>query len=129
MGRAARNIEGEVIIYADKITKSIQEAIKEVERRRNVQRKFNKKYNIDPKTIYKPIREKIVNKNETEALYDNSRTKFDEDYLIKIKPLALTSYDKKKLIKRLETEMKNQAESLNFEYAIKIRNKILELKK
>ena len=129
MGRAARNIEGEVIIYADKITKSIQEAIKEVERRRNIQRLFNKKYNIDPKTIYKPIREKIIHQNEAEALYDQSSNKFNEDYIINIKPLSLTSYDKKKIIKRLEKEMKNQAENLNFEYAIKIRNKILELKK
>lgn len=129
MGRAARNIEGEVIIYADKITKSIQEAIKEVDRRRNVQKIFNKKYNIDPKTIYKPIREKIINQNETEALYDSNRTNFEEDNLIKIKAIALTSYDKKKLIKRLRSEMKNQAENLNFEYAIKIRDKILELKK
>lgn len=129
MGRAARNIEGEVIIYADKITKSIQEAIREVERRRNIQRIYNQKNNIDPKTIYKPIREKIININETEVLYDQSKNKFNEDYIVNIKPLSLTSYDKKKIIKRLETEMKKQAESLNFEYAIKIRNKILEIKK
>jgi len=129
MGRAARNIEGEVIIYADSITKSIREAVGEIERRRKIQEVYNKVHNITPKTIYKPIREKIVQKDEYSSLYDIPEKGIVENYLSSIKPSALTSYDKNKIIKKLETEMKKQAESLNFEYAIKIRDKVLDLKK
>ncbi len=120
MGRAARNIEGEVIIYANKITKSIQGAVEEIDRRRNVQKNFNKKHKIDPKTIYKPIREKIIDRSQYDVVNDIN--------IISLKPEALTDYDKKKIIKKLEHEMKTQAQSLNFEYAIKIRDKVLELK-
>ncbi|MEX1052599.1 MAG: helicase-related protein, partial [Patescibacteria group bacterium] len=129
MGRAARNIDGEVIIYADTITKSISEAVSEIERRRQIQANYNKSNNITPKTIYKPIREKIIEKDEYLTLYDLPSKGFDDNYLKSIKPASLTGYDRKKIVKKLESEMKRQAESLNFEYAIKIRDKVLELKK
>lgn len=128
MGRASRNIEGEVLIYADKITKSIQGAVEEIDRRRNIQKIFNRKHKIDPKTIYKPIREKIVDRGRYDVLYDMNNASINEGFIASIKPEALTNYDKKKIIKKLELEMKKQAESLNFEYAIKIRDKALELK-
>ncbi len=128
MGRAARNILGEVIIYADQITKSIRESINEIERRRKVQEDYNKKYKIKPKTIYKPIREKIIEKEEDNLLYDARKVDINEDVLTKINYDSLTPYDRKRIINKLESEMRNQAEQLNFEFAIKIRNKVRQLK-
>mgnify|MGYP001133284133 CR=1 FL=1 len=129
MGRAARNAEGKVIVYADVITKSIKEAILEIKRRRKYQLEYNKKYNVTPKTIYKPIREKIIEQEEGGVVFfDKSKTPVDEIFLININKEALTPYDKKKLIKKLEQEMKKYAQDLNFEMAIKIRDKIKEIK-
>jgi len=127
MGRAARNINGQVIIYADQITKSIREAVSEIERRRKYQLEYNKKHQIIPKTIYKPIREKIIEQNEEFLLFDRPKVKVDESFLTKINKESLTPYDKKKLIKKLEQEMKKYAKDLNFEMAIKIRDKIKEI--
>jgi len=128
MGRAARNVYGEVIIYADKITKSIKEAVLEIERRRKYQLEYNKKYNITPKTIYKPIREKIIEQEEDFLAFDKPEAVFDETFLTKISKDALTPYDKNRLIKKLQQEMKKYAQDLNFEMAIKIRDKIKEIK-
>ena len=125
MGRAARNITSQVILYADTITKSIKEATGEIERRRSYQLDYNRKHKIVPKTIFKPIRERIVAKEETFLLFDK---KFDSDYLKNLNPEAMTPYDKKKVAKKLELEMRKQAEELNFELAIKIRDKVNELK-
>ncbi|MFH0979567.1 MAG: excinuclease ABC subunit UvrB [Candidatus Roizmanbacteria bacterium] len=125
MGRAARNVTSQVIIYADTITKSIKLAVSEIERRRLYQTNYNNKHKITPKTIYKPIRERIINKEEAFLLSDRS---FDYDYLERIKPESLTPYDKKKVVKKLELEMRKQAEELNFELAIRIRDRVNELK-
>jgi len=127
MGRAARNVNGAVIIYADQITKSIREAVSEIERRRKYQLEYNKKHQIIPKTIYKPIREKIVEQKEEFLLFDRPKVQVDEIFLTKINKESLTPYDKKKLIKKLEQEMKKYAQDLNFEMAIKIRDKIKEI--
>ena len=127
MGRAARNILGEVIIYADTITRSIKNAVSEIERRRKFQEDYNRKHSIKPQTIYKPIREKIIEKEAEDLTYNLPKRVFDESFL-KINLEALTPYDKKKMVKRLEKEMKQQAEDLNFEFAIKIRDKVRELK-
>lgn len=121
MGRAARNTQGEVIIYADNITNSIREAIAEIERRRKYQSEYNLKYKITPKTIYKPIREKIIEKDEEFLKFDNS-------FLDNLKSDSMTPYDRNRVIKKLEKEMKIQAENLNFELAIRIRDKVKELK-
>jgi len=128
MGRAARNIDGRVIIYADKITKSIKEAVDEVNRRRQIQLTYNQKHKIKPKTIYKPVREKIIEDSSLWYAFDK-KNDIDHHWLDSINPDDLTAYDKKKLIKRLEQEMKNQAQMLNFELAIKIREKIKKIKK
>ncbi|MGB9883423.1 MAG: excinuclease ABC subunit UvrB, partial [Microgenomates group bacterium] len=117
MGRAARNINSQVILYADELTKSMQEAIEEVKRRRNYQLEYNKKHNITPKTVYKPIREKIIEKEEKFLVFDRDFNYFEIE---KIKSESLTPYDKKKIIKKLKAEMKYQAENLNFELAIRI---------
>ncbi len=129
MGRAARNINGRVIIYADKITNAIKEAIDEIERRRKYQLAYNQKHKIKPKTIYKPVRKKIIEAQE-EDIYNYDRVKETNinNYLESIKTDSLTPYDKNKLIKRLEKEMRKQALDLNFELAIKIREKIKEMK-
>jgi excinuclease ABC subunit B len=126
MGRAARNITGQVIVYADKMTKSINRAVSEIERRRIYQTEYNKKHNITPKTIIKPIRERITNEEERDLIYDR---KIDNQFLDKIDTDSLTPYDRKKVVKKMESEMRRQAENLNFEGAIKIREKIKELKK
>lgn len=127
MGRAARNVTSQVILYADEKTKSIKEAVSEIERRRKYQIAYNQENNIVPKTIYKPIRERIIEQDPTSILSDFGG-KSTIDNLDKIKLDALTPFDKKKIIKKLELEMKRQAEDLNFELAIKIRDKVNELK-
>ncbi|MEK7597565.1 MAG: excinuclease ABC subunit UvrB [Patescibacteria group bacterium] len=124
MGRASRNITGQVIIYADIMTKSITSAVGEINRRRKYQVEYNTKHKIIPKTIYKPIREKIVEQDEKNLFYDRD---FDSRYLDEMNIDSLTPFDKKKLVKKMEREMKNQAENLNFELAIKIREKVKEI--
>lgn len=126
MGRAARNINGRVIIYADQITRSIKEAIKEIERRRRYQIEYNKKHNITPKNIYKPIREAIIEKEEDEKMI---MEKSFYQYLEGLKPESMTPYDKEKVIKKLRSEMKKAAQNLNFELAIAIREKVRDLEK
>jgi len=127
MGRAARNISGEVILYADEITKSIEDAVSEIERRRKYQLEYNRKHKITAKTIVKSIKEKIIEKQDEFLVYDRAKTEYGEEFLTDLKPESLTPYDKKKIVKRLEKEMKKQAEDLNFELAIKIREKIKEI--
>ncbi len=125
MGRAARHIEGEVIIYADKITKSMKAAIDEVDRRRAYQVAFNKKHNITPTAINKAIREEIVKSDYVEPLEKDSQivSKLDS-----ISSAAMTPFDKKKVAVKLEKEMKKYAEDLDFETAILIRDKLRDIK-
>ncbi|OGK10091.1 excinuclease ABC subunit B [Candidatus Roizmanbacteria bacterium RIFCSPHIGHO2_01_FULL_35_10] len=127
MGRASRNITGEVIMYADVITKSIKGAVEEIDRRRSYQNKYNQEHHIEPKTIYKPVREKII-EGERASMFNDRKTEYTSKVLEDIKTESLTPYDKKRTVKKLELEMKRQAEDLNFEFAIKIRDKVNELK-
>ncbi|HLL61302.1 MAG TPA: helicase-related protein, partial [Candidatus Nitrosocosmicus sp.] len=127
MGRAARNTEGEVILYADVMTNSIKAAIEEVERRKKYQIEYNKKYGINPYNIAKDIKDKIVELEEE----GNTQDKVNAaplEFLKKIKTENLTPYDKTKLIKKLDREMKKLAENMEFELAIAVREKIAELK-
>lgn len=127
MGRAARHIEGHVIMYADTVTGSMKRALGEVKRRREYQLWMNKKHGIKPTAIHKPIREKLIDR-EVEAaslaLEDRDITYYK---LPDIDPDALTPLDKKRLAKKLKREMKIAAEELNFELAIEIRDKVREL--
>ncbi len=128
IGRAARNVNGKVIMYADTITDSMKKAIKETKRRRKIQEEYNKKHNIIPKQIQKSIRENVIpqNKNvEVEPLHGKV-VGLEEDI-----PLGLLSQTKniKKLISDLKKEMKKAAEEMDFEKAAKIRDKIKELNK
>lgn len=125
MGRAARNVDGEVIIYADTITKSMKGAIDEVARRRDYQLAYNKEHGITPRTIKKRLQEQIAYGN-----YDDKIAKDQEvvDTLDTINPRDMTPMDKKKMAKKLEGEMRKYADQLDFESAILIRNKVREIK-
>lgn len=119
MGRAARNIESEVIMYADKITKSMQAAIDEVERRREIQIAYNKKHNITPVNIDKAIRAKLIEQQQKED------GKPSIDFLLKMgKKDVLLPDEKEKLIKGLRREMKSAAGGLDFETATLLRDQI-----
>jgi excinuclease ABC subunit B len=130
MGRAARHLSGAVIMYADKMTGSMERAIAEVKRRRDIQLAYNKKHSITPISISKPIREKLVeHKEEAVDPVTGRRGGLKEHLeLQEIDTDALTPSDIKKLIKRLEAEMRFEAENLNFEKAAEVRDKIRELK-
>ena len=116
IGRAARNAEGRVIMYGDKITDSMAKAINETNRRRAIQIAYNTEHNITPKTIKKDIMDTIHGK-ETK--------KFASDYIKKKKH---NIKDKQKMIASLEKEMKEAARTLNFERAAELRDIIMELK-
>ena len=121
MGRAARHINSEVILYADNITGSMREAIAEVDRRRGVQLSYNKKYKISPKSIEKEIREKLVAKEE-----EKEKT---IDLLLNLdKKEVLLADEKEMLVRKLGTEMKKAALELDFETAVLLRDKIREIK-
>lgn len=119
IGRAARNANGHVIMYADKITNSMELALNETKRRRQVQEEYNLKHGITPMTIQKDIREGI---RATHAAEDQ------DEY----KPAAalgkLTKKEREKVIADLEKEMKKEAKALNFERASELRDLIFELK-
>ncbi len=120
MGRAARHINAQVIMYADQVTGSMERAIKEVKRRRQVQLKFNKSHHITPQSISKPIREKLI-EQEVEEIKNGL------EELDKIDTDQLTPQDRKKLLADLNGEMRQAAKNLDFELAAKIRDKIKEL--
>ena len=120
MGRASRHEDGAVIMYADKITDSMKNAIDEVNRRREYQLKYNQKYGITPLSISKPIREKMVEHVE-ELILDASDVAMS-------KVNQLVPEDRSKLIKLMTRQMNVAAKSLEFELAAKIRDRILEIK-
>lgn len=119
IGRAARNANGKVIMYADKMTDSMQNAIVETYRRRDIQSKFNEEHNIVPKTIYKDIGEQLVNTKEV----NEEHSTIDLESLSKLSKL-----EKDKVIKNLEKQMKDAAKNLDFEQAMSLRDIIFELK-
>jgi excinuclease ABC subunit B len=128
MGRAARNIKGEVVMYADNRTKSIDAAIEEIDRRREYQQKYNKEHNITPMSISKPVRSKIVEREDALITIDQKTKEVTPHVVDEIDNKSLTPFDLKRIIKKLEREMKNQAELMNFEFAIQLRDKVRELK-
>ncbi|MEK4521089.1 excinuclease ABC subunit UvrB [Psychrobacillus sp. FSL W7-1493] len=120
IGRAARNSNGEVIMYADKMTDSMIKAISETKRRRTIQMEYNEKHGITPKTIEKKIREVIRASQVAED---------EESYVQQLTSgKVLTKEEKGKLLDKLEKEMKDAAKALNFERAAELRDAILELK-
>ncbi|MBD9085382.1 excinuclease ABC subunit UvrB [bacterium] len=112
IGRAARNANGHVIMYADSISDSMDVAIKETNRRREIQEKYNKEHNIVPTTIKKEIRDVITNNKEMEET----------------KPQKMTKEEKINLMNQIEQEMKEAAKNLEFERATELRDILFELK-
>ncbi len=134
MGRAARHVEGQVILYADKITQSMDYAINETKRRRLVQEQYNDKHGITPTGINKPIREKLLQRQSKAEQERQGRkgiflkiSSKEELNLMAINPEELTPGEKQKIIKKLRTQMKKAANELDFELATIIRNKISEI--
>jgi len=129
MGRAARHVAGRVILYADTITGSIKRAINEVERRKKIQQEYNSEHHITPKSIKKPIREKLV---EREKIYEEKtrifRDEVIESVIRRAKEGSLLAEDRQKYIKVLTREMKNAARILDFERATILRDQIYSLK-
>ena len=119
MGRAARNVEGQVILYADRITGSMQEAMAEVNRRRKIQEKYNKDNGINPKSVVREIAESLVD-------YEIEK---EDATKAKMKKQFKNQIDIEREIKRLTKAIKKEAEELNFEEAIKLRDEMNELKK
>lgn len=121
IGRAARNSEGRVIMYADKMTHSMEVAINETKRRREEQERFNEIHGITPQTINKEIRDVI---RATQAAEDK------EEYKTKAAPklAKMTKKERQKVVEQMELEMKEAAKALDFERAAELRDLLLELK-
>ena len=117
IGRAARNADGLVIMYADEITPSMRAAIDETERRRSIQDTYNQEHGIVPKTIIKGVRE----------ILEISKTA-EEDTLRAHKKRKLTEQERAAEIAKLEKEMREASKMLEFEYAAVLRDRIIELR-
>ncbi|MBO4359018.1 MAG: excinuclease ABC subunit UvrB [Erysipelotrichaceae bacterium] len=116
IGRAARNVHGRVIMYADQITESMQQAIDETNRRRSIQIEYNEKNNITPKSIVKEISE-VIHSKETREMAKKYREKHRH-----------TKAEKEKMMASIEQEMKQAAKLLNFERAAELRDILYELR-
>jgi excinuclease ABC subunit B len=125
IGRAARNVDGRVIMYADKITDSMRYAIDETERRREIQQEYNREHNIEPKTIKKPVRkvvkpvEMVVNEESNNAYQTSNGQQENSE--------ELSDREIQDRIIELEDEMEEAADNLEFEVAAQIRDEIDEL--
>ena len=119
IGRAARNSEGHVVMYADTMTDSMRLAIQETERRRAVQMAYNEEHGITPKTIQKSVRDLISRSKKVAA----------EEMRMEKDPESMSRKELEKLAKDIEKQMKKAAAELNFEAAAELRDKMIELKK
>ncbi len=119
VGRAARNVDGHVIMYADTITDSMKKAIEETARRRAIQQKYNEEHQITPTTIKKAVRELIA----ISKAADTKDKSFAKD------PESMDAKELEKLSKELSKKMRQAAAELNFEEAAKLRDRMLEIKK
>ena len=119
IGRAARNAEGHVIMYADTMTDSMKNAIEETARRRKIQMAYNEEHGITPTTIKKAVRD----------LISISKTIAKEEMTFEKDPESMSREELEKLIGKVQKEMKKAAADLNFEAAAELRDKMVELKK
>ena len=118
IGRAARNVDGRVIMYADHISRAMQAAIDETDRRRGIQSAYNEEHGITPKSVSKSVRDVIEATKQADG---------EENYKGK-KASELTTKELKALVKKLETEMKQAAKDLQFERAAELRDIVFEYK-
>ena len=118
IGRAARNAEGRVIMYADNMTDSMKAAIHETERRRSIQQKYNEEHGITPQTIKKAVRDLI----SISKVIAKEEMRFEKD------PESMSREELEKLIGKVQNQMKKAAADLNFEMAAELRDKMVELK-
>ncbi|MBQ6887190.1 MAG: excinuclease ABC subunit UvrB [Lachnospiraceae bacterium] len=119
VGRAARNAEGHVIMYADNMTDSMRKAIEETQRRREIQQKYNEEHGITPQTIKKAVRDLISISKEIAQ----EEVRFEKD------PESMTKKELEKLIADVQKKMQKAAADLNFEAAAELRDKMIELKR
>ena len=119
IGRAARNSEGHVIMYADTMTDSMQMAIEETKRRREIQEKYNKEHGITPQTIQKSVRDLI----SISQKIDTKELQLEKD------PESMSREELEKLVANVTKKMKKAASELNFELAAELRDRLIELKK
>ena len=119
IGRAARNSEGHVVMYADVMTDSMRNAIEETNRRREIQKAYNKEHGITPTTIKKAVRDLIA----------VSKAVAETEVKLKKDPESMSKKELKNLISQLEKQMRQAAADLNFEHAAELRDKMIELKK
>ena len=119
IGRAARNADGHVIMYADNMTDSMRRAIGETERRRAIQQKYNEEHGITPQTIRKAVRDLISISKEI----SKEEVRFEKD------PESMDAKELTKLIADVEKQMRRAAADLNFEAAAELRDRMVELKK
>ena len=119
IGRAARNAEGHVIMYADNWTDSMKTAVEETERRRAIQEAYNEEHGITPRTIQKAVRDLISISKEVAR----TEKQLEKD------PESMTKEELEKLIGQVQKQMKKAAADLNFEQAAELRDKMIELKK
>src|SRR2546423_13534719 len=130
MGRAARNVDGQVVMYADNVTDSMQRAISETTRRRGVQQRYNAEHGIDPQTIRKAVTDILATLRPTEEApipgrgrRSRARDKMRSDFA------ELPQDELARLIRTLEEEMHEAATDLRFEYAARLRDEIHDLKR
>jgi excinuclease ABC subunit B len=122
IGRAARNVEGQVIMYADDVTKSMRQAISETMRRRDIQLKYNAEHGIDPQTIRKKVSDILLATRESLAPTPKRSRRRRE-------PLSMSRDEMERLVRSLEEEMHEAAKDLQFEYAARLRDEVVDLKR
>ncbi len=124
IGRAARNAQGKVVMYADRMSDAMKEAIDETSRRRKIQEAYNKEHGITPKTIRKAVEDILV--HEKEDARENAKANLE---ILKQSTNLFSARDRKKLIEALKKEMSDCAERLEYEEAAAIRDQIAEIEK
>ncbi len=125
IGRAARNVEGQVIMYADEVTDSMRKAISETQRRRQIQLEYNKEHNIDPQSIRKAVHDILIEgmgRRRDVTVPDKSKSRRKQEF-------GGSPDELKRLVLQLEEEMHQAAEDLRFEYAARIRDEITDLRR
>ena len=129
MGRAARHVNGKVMLFADRMTDSMKYAIDEGQRRRKIQLEYNKIHHITAKTIQKGVREKLIEREQTEDGVKGKSGSQIQEKLSQVDPAQLIPEDRKKYLRVLQVEMHRAADNLDFEEAALIRDKIRSIEK